>query len=65
MGPFGVLVGILLFLLRWRDHRSAQATVRNLPDPGPHWRDHDATCPQSEGIQPAQDDVTERPPQTS
>jgi hypothetical protein len=34
------------------------------PDPGPRLDERKESRPQSEGIQSAQEDVTERPPQT-
>ena len=35
-----------------------------LPSPGPRWSEREERRPRSEGIQPAQDDVTERSPET-
>lgn len=58
------LTGLLLLAVLWSLWRpDPPTTATPLPDPGPRWggREKSDAAP-SEGIQPAENDVTESPP---
>jgi hypothetical protein len=67
--PGGVLL-VIASVLGWGISAALAAThpktgrSDTLPKPGPRWSERDTSRPRTDGIQPAQDDVTERSPES-
>jgi hypothetical protein len=59
-----VFASIIVGAILWhrRQEKKAAADEQALPDPGPRWSEREpGDAETSEGIQPAQNDMTERP----